>query len=51
MYVAQTAAGDGFYTWCDDPRERAVEGYPDPRQAIEAGLRRATRRETEEPES
>lgn len=41
VFVAQTAAGNGFYTWCDDPAERDVQVYGDPRQAIEAGLRRA----------
>ncbi len=41
------ASGDAYYTWCDDPDERAVEAYPDPVTAIGAGLRRAARRETE----
>ncbi|MBA2596144.1 MAG: hypothetical protein H0V00_05910 [Chloroflexia bacterium] len=42
VYVAQAATG-GYFTWCDDPAERSVEAYRDPREAIVAGLRRATR--------
>jgi hypothetical protein len=43
VYVVEAAWGGGYYTWCDDPRERSVESYPDPVTAIRAGLRRATR--------
>ncbi len=41
MYVAEEAWGAGYYTWCDDPAERAVEFYLDPTEAIQAGLQRA----------
>lgn len=50
VFVAQTAVGEGFFTWCDDPEQRAVEGYADPRQAIEAGLLRARVQAPDEPE-
>jgi hypothetical protein len=43
VYVAEAPRGDGFYTWCDDPADRAVEHHPDPTAAIRAGLRRAAR--------
>ena len=39
--VVESARGDGFFTWCDDPAARAVEHYTDPVLAITAGLRRA----------
>ncbi len=45
VYVAEAARGGGYYTWCDEPGERTIEHYPDPIEAIRAGLRRATRRE------
>ena len=41
VYVVEVALGDGYFTWCGDPRERAVEFYRSPADAIEAGLRRA----------
>lgn len=41
VYVAEEAWGAGYYTWCDDPAERAVEFYLDPTEAIQAGLQRA----------
>ena len=41
IYVAEAASGAYHFTWCDDPQERAVEVYRDPRDAIRAGLRRA----------
>jgi hypothetical protein len=41
VYVVEADWGAGFYTWCDNPRERAVERYEDPIVAIQAGLRRA----------
>ncbi len=41
VYVVEAAWGSGFYTWCDDPRERAAELYLDPVEALRAGLRRA----------
>jgi hypothetical protein len=42
VYLVEAEWRDVYYTWCDDPRERAVETYPDPETAIRAGLRRAT---------
>lgn len=42
VFVAAARRGGGHYTWCDDPAERVVEHFPDPRVAILAGLRRAT---------
>lgn len=47
VYVVESALGDGYFSWCDDPRERAVEFYRSPAEAIKAGLRRAARREEE----
>ena len=44
VYVAASPRNSEFYTWCDDPEERAVEHYQDPVEAIEAGLRRAAER-------
>lgn len=41
VYVAESAWGTGYYTWCEDPEERAVEFYLDPTEAIQAGLDRA----------
>ena len=41
VYVTEVAWGGGCYTWCDDPHDRDVEFYPDPLDAIRAGLRRA----------
>ena len=43
VYVAEAARGRGFYTWCDDREARHVELYPDPAEAIRAGLRRGRR--------
>lgn len=48
VYVAEAPRRGGYYTWCDDPAERAVEHYPDPVSAILAGLRRASHRPTAE---
>jgi hypothetical protein len=42
VYVVEAAWGTHYYTWCDDPAERAVQSFPDPVQAIQAGLRRAS---------
>jgi len=42
VYVVEVSLGDGYFTWCGDPWERAVEFYRSPNAAIEAGLRRAT---------
>ena len=42
VYVAETTSGRGYYTWGQDPDARVVEFYPDPVEAIEAGLRRAS---------
>ncbi|MGE3601281.1 MAG: hypothetical protein AB7N70_37710, partial [Dehalococcoidia bacterium] len=44
VYVIEAPWSAGFFTWCDDPQERAVERYLDPTEAIRAGLRRAARR-------
>ena len=44
VYVIEAATG-GYYTWCDDDRERAVEFYRDPTVAIQTGLQRARRRD------
>ncbi len=41
VYVAEAPHGRGFYSWCDDPAERAVEHHPEAAGAILAGLRRA----------
>ena len=41
IYVVEAAWGGGFYTWCDDPQERAAEMYLDPVEALRAGMRRA----------
>ena len=40
VFVVASARG-GFFTWCDDPGERAVLFRRDARAAIAAGLRRA----------
>ena len=44
VYVVQAVSGAAYYTWCEDPRERAVEFYQDPFAAIQAGLKRASAR-------
>ncbi len=44
VYVVEAAWSGGYYTWCDDPGQRAVEHYLDPVEAIQAGLRRAAAR-------
>ncbi len=46
VYVLEGPWGAGYYAWCDDPDERVVERYPDPTEAILAGLRRASRRDS-----
>ena len=43
VYVVEAVSGTRFYTWCDDPEERAVELYHEPEDAIKAGLRRASK--------
>jgi hypothetical protein len=48
VYVAEAAWGAGYFTWCDDPQARTVEFYRDPVEAIQAGLRRATKHDQEE---
>jgi hypothetical protein len=40
LYIVEALSGTRYYTWCDHPQERAVQVYPEPRQAIRAGLRR-----------
>jgi len=47
VYVVEAAARGGYFTWCDDPAERAVEFYRSPTEAIQAGLRRAADRNEE----
>ena len=42
VYVAEAPWARGFYSWCDDPLNRAVEHYADPIEAISAGLARAS---------
>ncbi|HSH81014.1 MAG TPA: hypothetical protein VLA19_20975 [Herpetosiphonaceae bacterium] len=46
VYIVESRR-DGYYTWCDDPWARTVEFYLDPTAAIQAGMRRAMRPETE----
>ena len=41
VYVAEADWNGGYYSWCDDREERAVEFYLDPTEAIRAGLQRA----------
>ncbi len=41
VFVVEAANGEGYYTWCDDPADRAVEFYTAPAQAIRDGMRRA----------
>ncbi len=47
VYVMGTRWSQRYYTWCDDPHDRTVEVYVDPVAALQAGLRRAARPETE----
>ena len=47
VYVVERAWGGGYYTWCEDRQERAVEFYLDPIMAIQAGQRRAMRSDSE----
>lgn len=42
VYITEAPWGAGYYSWCDDPRERAVKFYNEPSEAIKAGLLRAT---------
>jgi len=42
VYVVEASGeGAGFYTWCGNPGERAVEFHRDPVEAIRSGMRRA----------
>ncbi len=43
VQVVEASWGAGYYSWCDDLTERAVEHFRDPTEAILAGLRRARR--------
>ncbi len=43
VFVVESPRG-GYFTWCDDPDERAVIFLRDPRAAIEHGLGRAAER-------
>ncbi len=45
VYVVEARSGSGFYMWCDDPEHRSVEFYQDAIVAIQAGLRRAARKD------
>jgi hypothetical protein len=47
VYVA-TAKGGGYFSWCDHPLERAVAFYRDPIEAIQAGLQRAAKPDSEQ---
>ncbi len=47
VYVIQAATGE-YFTWCDDPAERIVKAYRDPREAILAGLKRAAEHDQEQ---
>ena len=44
VFVVEGARGNAYYTWCEEPAARAVEAYPTPTAAIQAGLRRAADR-------
>ena len=48
VYVVEMARHRGFFTWCDDPDERAIEFHEDAFGAIRSGLRRAARHKTED---
>jgi hypothetical protein len=41
VYVIEAASSTRYYSWCECPRERSVESYTEPMEAIRAGLRRA----------
>jgi len=43
VYVVELARGRGYFTWCDDPVERAVEFHEESLEANLSGLRRAAR--------
>ena len=43
VHVVEAPRGGGYYSWCEDPAERAVEHFTDPAAAIRSGLRRAAR--------
>lgn len=43
VHVIEATWNGGYYTWCDDPKERAIQHYLDPIEALQAGLLRATR--------
>lgn len=45
VYVVELSRKGGFFTWCDDPDERAVAYHSDPFDAISSGLRRAERKD------
>ncbi len=47
VYVAEPTRGSRYFTWCDGAGARDVEAYGDPVEAIQAGLRRAARRDPE----
>ena len=46
VFVIEAAWGNGFYVWCAIPEERGVERYTSAIEAIQAGLRRASRSPT-----
>ncbi len=49
VFVVESWRG-GYFTWCDDPDERAVIFFRDARAAIEGGLGRATEKRRREQE-
>ncbi len=46
VYVREAPFGQGYYVLCDAPMLRTAELYRDPREAIEAGLRRTQARQS-----
>ncbi len=46
LYVVEMSRHRGFFTWCDDPGERAIEFHESALDAIRSGLRRAAQHGT-----
>jgi hypothetical protein len=42
VHLIENAGGTRFYTWCDNPAERTVQAFPNPYDAIRAGLKRCS---------
>ena len=40
VHFIESAGGTKFYTWCDNPAERTVKAFGNPKDAIKAGLER-----------